>query len=411
MLAHGMVHTYELAIPIFVTIWLLEFSVSYATLGLIVMVSYGLFGVGALPGGILTDKLGSQRLISICLFGMSGSFFLLGFAPNLVVITLALVLWGVAASVYHPAGLSLISKGVEQRGSAFAYHGIAGNLGTGLGPFITAILLIVLDWQTVAIALAIPALIAALISIRIDVDESAAVEAGGDSKASTGVSSLDEFVTESKFLFASGFVLVFVLVMFSGLYYRGTLTFLPDLLQNALGIESVPVSDLLPNDSADEAASELVIEVERLVYAGLLTVGVFGQYAGGKLTDRIPVERGLLLGFTSLAVIALVFLPLANLGIPTLLFGCVLLGFFLFFVQPFYQATVAEYTPAGTRGLSYGFTYLGVFGVGSLGAAVAGFVLDVSGAPALFGVLAIFAFVASAIGLYLLRRGDRPTET
>ncbi len=57
-------------------------------------------------------------------------------------------------------------------------------------------------------------------------------------------------------------------------------------------------------------------------------------------------------------------------------------------VQPFYQATVAEYTPAGLRGLSYGFTYLGVFGVGALGGAIAGSILAVANATALFGTLA-----------------------
>jgi branched-subunit amino acid ABC-type transport system permease component len=46
-MAHGLVHTYELSIPILMSVWLVEFSVSAATLGLAVTVGYGLFGVGA----------------------------------------------------------------------------------------------------------------------------------------------------------------------------------------------------------------------------------------------------------------------------------------------------------------------------------------------------------------------------
>ena len=42
MLAHGMVHTYELSIPILVAIWLVEFPVSTAALGAVVSIGYAL---------------------------------------------------------------------------------------------------------------------------------------------------------------------------------------------------------------------------------------------------------------------------------------------------------------------------------------------------------------------------------
>ncbi|WP_348613657.1 MFS transporter [Halobaculum rarum] len=423
MLAHGMVHTYELSIPIFIPIWLAEFdvvalgpvevAVTSATLGLLVTVGYGLFGLGALPGGVLVDRVGSSRLITACLVGMAAAFVLLGAAPGLVSITLAMVVWGVSASVYHPAGLALLSKGVEERGTGFAYHGIAGNLGIGLGPLLTTLMLLVLDWQTVAVILAAPALLAALYAVRASFDETAAVEAAadggedaGDSKADAGVESLTEFIAESRVLFTGSFALVFLVVMMSGLYYRGVLTFMPELLDGLPGFEPVVVRSLLPGGIVDPLGGLAAREVSpaNYVYSGLLMIGVVGQYVGGKLTDRIPVERGIALSFGLLGVLALLFLPVANLGFaPFLVFGAVL-GAALFVVQPFYQATVAEYTPAGTRGLSYGYTYLGVFGVGALGGAVAGTVLTYANPPMLFGVLATFGFVASATGVVLARR-------
>ncbi|SFR58680.1 Sugar phosphate permease [Halogeometricum limi] len=420
MLAHGMVHTYELSIPIFVSIWLVEFDVvnlgltqlevTAATLGLVVTAGYGLFGVGALPGGILVDRLGSRRLISLCLFGMAGSFVLLGLSPSLVVVTLALLFWGAAASVYHPAGLALISKGVEERGTGFAYHGIAGNVGIGLGPLLTAILLLFLDWTTVAIVLAVPALGAGLYATRAKFDETAAVGAGegGSSKADAGVDSLGELLSESKRLFAGGFVVVFLVVMCSGLFYRGVLTFLPNLLEGLDAFAPVPLASLLPAAVADalgvEAGSGRTLQPERYFYSGLLMVGVLGQYAGGKLTDRLPVEYGLVGSFGGLAILAVLFLPVAGAGlVPLLAFGAVL-GFFLFVIQPFYQATVAEYTPAGTRGLSYGFTYLGVFGVGALGGALAGAILTYATPAVLFTTLAGIAVLGALFGLYLARK-------
>ena len=182
------------------------------------------------------------------------------------------------------------------------------------------------DWQLVAGVLAIPALAAAVFATRADFEEQAAVTAadGGAGtsadKSSSGVSSLGEFFTESKALFASGFALVFAVVMFSGLYYRGVTTFLPDLFDSVLGIDPVPLSALLPAVLVPgSSAGAPTLELELYVYAGLLTIGVVGQYVGGKLTDRIRTERGLVVGFAALAVVAVAFLPVASLGVGPLL--------------------------------------------------------------------------------------------
>ncbi len=392
MVAHGMVHTYELSIPILMTIWLDTFQISPGRLGLVVSVGYALFGLGAIPGGVLSDRYGSRRIIAFALFGMGLSFVLLGIAPSIPVIAVGLILWGIAASTYHPSGLSLISKGVERRGDAFAYHGMAGNFGIAVGPLITTILLLFAGWNTVAMVLAIPALAAGLLATRVDFDEAAAVEEDFENSKADSVSSLSEFVTESKILLLSPFIAIITIMMLSGLYYRGFLTFLPELLSS------------FPMFSPVEFAGRS-LEPSRYVYSALLMIGMAGQYVGGKLTDRMRTEKGLSIAFGTLAVLAVLFLPAADIGlVPFLVVGGIL-GFFLFVVQPLYQATVAEYTPAGTRGLSYGYTYLGVFGIGAAGAAIAGGVLEFFDAATLFGILAAFALTASAIGAYLTRRG------
>jgi MFS family permease len=218
MAGHAMVHTFELSIPILMTVWLVEFSATPATFGTVVAVGYAMFGVGALPGGVLVDRFGSRLLIVACLFGMGGSFLVLGLVPGIGGITVALAVWGLAASVYHPAGLTLISNGVEKRGAAFAYHGMAGNVGIAGGPFVTALLLVGFDWRTAVMVLAVPALAAGAAGLRIEFDETAAVGAiaDGGEAPSTGVDSFREFVAASKGLFTAGFLAVFVLVLFKG---------------------------------------------------------------------------------------------------------------------------------------------------------------------------------------------------
>jgi len=244
MVGHAMVHIYELSIPILMTIWLLEFSTTAALLGAVVSVGYGLFGAGALPGGLLVDRYGSRTLIVGCLAGMGLSFLLLSVASGIVGVAAALALWGLSASVYHPAGLTLISNGVEQRGRGFAYHGMAGNAGIAGGPLVTAVLLLAFGWETVTVLLAVPALVAAVVGLRIRFDPRAAID---DREASDGdrggPSSLAEFVADSRRLFTAGFALVFVIVSLNGLYYRGALTFLPDLLGDFL---TAAVGDVRP---------------------------------------------------------------------------------------------------------------------------------------------------------------------
>jgi predicted MFS family arabinose efflux permease len=189
---------------------------------------------------------------------------------------------------------------------------------------------------------------------------------------------------------------VFVIVTFEGLFYRGVLTYLPEILHGLPAMEAFELSAGLQG-----------IEPADYIYVGFLVVGMAGQYAGGKLTDRVSAERGLLAIFAVLALLALAFIPVTGMGLGALLVLCGVLGFFLFAIQPFYQNAVAVHTPSDTRGLSYGYTYLGEFGLGSASIAMGGFVLEAFALSAFFAMLAAFALIAAALSVGLLAFQDR----
>lgn len=396
MLAHALFHTYELSIPVFVVAWLDVFDVTPAVMGLVVGTGYALVGVGALPSGVLSDRFESRRLVVGALLGMAAGFAVLTLAPNVYVVALALALWGAAASVYHPAGLALLSRGTAERGSAFAYHGAAGNVGTVVGPLLAAVGLAFLDWRVVTGLFVLPALVGAALALRLDFDETAGVDAEEAVEADGGTSErriddLGDLWAESRALFTGGFVLVFAVIMCYGLYYRGVLTFLPDVLG---GLAMLAPVDLFGT----------TFHPGQYVYAGLLLVGVFGQYTGGRLSDQYDTVRLLVATFAALVVASLLFVPASNAGLLPLLGVCVLLGFLVYVVAPVYQATVADYVHADVHGLSYGYTYLGMFGVGAAGAALAGAVLTWTGTATLFLVLAGVIALAGGLSLALLRR-------
>jgi MFS family permease len=388
MLSHGIVHVFELSIPVFIPIWIDQFGVTPATIGVVVSAGYTLFGLGAIPGGILADRYGSTRLILLCVLGMCLSFLLLSVADSLAVVAVALVLWGAAASVYHPAGLALLSTGVDRRGTALGYHGIAGNVGIALGPLATLLLLLAFPWRTVAALLAVPAAVTVGVVFLVG-RRSVVTTSGGDRRGRTF--SPAAFLARSRRLFASAFALVFVLYILEGLYYRGTLTFLPDLLGDFSAFTPVSVGDR-------------TVDPTEYLYAGLLLVGVVGQYASGKLSDRIKPERGIVVVFAGLFLLALAFIPAATAGVLPLLVVSALLGVFLFGLQPFMQSSVAERSPADARGISFGFVFAGLFGIGAAGAAITGVILTYAGPSELFLTVALFAGAAVAVGRYLDRR-------
>lgn len=411
-LAHALFHTYELSIPLFVGLWMAEFGVSAAVVGLVVGIGYGLVGVGAPPSGVLADRFGSRRLILVSVLGMGVGFGVVGFATGVVTLGLAVLLWGGFASLYHPAGLSLISRTAEARGTVFAYHGAGGNVGTAVGPFVTTLLLAVVGWRTAAVALAVPALFAAVVGLRIDFESASRdgtreIPDGGDHDESPDPGSgpaggadapdggapaagLRRFLGDVRSLFGLGFTVAFLVVLLYGTYYRGLLTFLPDVLGETPHL--VPVEAL--GREVDPA---------QYVYTALLAAGIAGQYAGGRLTDRIPSTTAFAGSLAVLAGLALLFPAAKGAGVLPLVAVCLALGFFVYGTAPIYQVVIAERATDSLHGLSYGFTYLAMFGLGALGAWLAGFVLTYATSETLFVVLAAVA-TAGVGGVFVLRR-------
>ena len=153
-----------------------------------------------------------------------------------------------------------------------------------------------------------------------------------------------------------------------------------------------PVSD-------DRLGSEF--DLSRYLYAGRLAVGIGGQYVGSRLTEAIRPERGLAIMLAALVTIALLFVP-ASRTLPTLLLVSVALGFALFAMQPLSQATIANHSPAEHRGLSFGYTYLAIFGIGALGASITGAALTYGSPATVFLLLAGFAALGVLFAIVLV---------
>ncbi|QKY17342.1 MFS transporter [Halorubrum sp. CBA1229] len=386
-LAHGMFHTYELSIPLFVGLWMAEFDVSAAVIGTVIGAGYAFIGLGAPVSGVLSDRFSSRRLILASIGGMGIGFGIVALSRGLVSLAAAVLIWGCFASVYHPAGLSLISRTADARGTVFAYHGVGGNVGTAFGPLLTALLLMFVDWRLAAGALAAVALLVGLAGTRIEFEIGAAEDAG---ETGSIADELRKTARDSRTLFATAFAVALVGVLLYGMYYRGLLTFLPDVLAESPALRPFQLLDQ-------------TVQPAQYVYTALLTVGIGGQYVGGRLTDRVSSTTAFFGFFAVLAGLAAAFPFVRGLGTVPLVGICLLLGFFVYGTAPVYQVVVADNADEAVQGLSYGFTYLAMFGVGALGASLAGFVLTHATSAVLFFLLAGIAGLGGAAVLLLMR--------
>ena len=73
--AHGLNHGFILIFAAILPMLQKDFDTGYFHLGLIGNICFLAYGLGALPAGILADRIGSRRLISLYLFGAAFSSF------------------------------------------------------------------------------------------------------------------------------------------------------------------------------------------------------------------------------------------------------------------------------------------------------------------------------------------------
>src|SRR2546427_327852 len=131
-----------------------------------------------------------------------------------------------------------------------------------------------------------------------------------------------------------------------------------------------------------------------------LALGAIGQVVSGRLADRRQSER-ILFGLSVAAATVLVLLAVLPPG-GAFTTAALLFGFLLFSLEPLQNILVTGEVPGPLRGLAFGFTFLSVFGIGSLGSALAGWLIANHASAILFLVLG--GFLAASWTAFLCGR-------
>ena len=145
--SHLSVHALMLTLPSLIPILRDEFNTGLDTLGLVVTVSAFMFGVGAIPAGWAERKLGGRTLLLLYLIGSGLSALLVSISTSFYMMVAGLGLMGFTCSIYHPAGLTLISHRVKAITKGMAVHGIFGTTGSAAGPIMATALASLISWR------------------------------------------------------------------------------------------------------------------------------------------------------------------------------------------------------------------------------------------------------------------------
>ncbi len=367
--AHAMVHMFEHALPAVEQMIGDDFGVGRDRTGALGTVWRLPFGLGAMLAGWLADRYGAKRLLIVYLLGCIGTAILAAWAPSLAVLFVIMFAMGTFASIYHPAGLSLISREttLANRGAALGWHGIFGSLGIASAPFLASLVFStgLVGWGGYYLILTIPALLIVALMTRL------VVHAPESSKRAESENHADQTAADSRISWRP-FLFLVAAGALSGLVYSAFLHFLPRYLND---------TGWRPSGWSEESFRNALTTVA-------LLCGAVGQGVAGRLANPEKLQKQLVVIFFA-NVPPLLWMAMAD-GIWRLFAVC-LLAFIHFMNQPVYNSLIARMIPAEKRSVGYGFSNMMCFGIGAFGPLVAGLLPTLQIVYVSLGVLAAVA--------------------
>ncbi len=341
---------------------------------------YLLFGLTALPWGLLADKLGPRPLLALFYLGGGGC----GLAAALSVdsplaFKLSLAGIGLFSGIYHPAGLGWIASCVSRTSAGMAVNGMFGNLGLAMAPLLAGIVNWLFGIEAVYFSLALLNLSGIFLLWQRKEQHCQTTHTNNNS-------------TETACW--KGFSVLLVCMMLGGVVYRGTTVTLPALFELNGTVVYETVANLFKG--ATISANVVATVITSLLYL----IGMGGQYLGGRIGERFELRFSYL--FFHLMTLPAAFLIGMVTDIPLVLLAT-FHSFFLLGMQPVENTLVARLTPPGLRSSAYGMKFVLTFGVGAGAVKMIQVVENRWGLEAVYPSLGVVSlFLVAAIGVLII---------
>jgi MFS transporter, FSR family, fosmidomycin resistance protein len=386
-LAHGTSHFFHMLLPPLFPLFVRDFGVSYAQLGLVVTVFFFVSAIGQALAGFLVDRVGARPVLFAALACFAASAVLGAAAQGFDGLLVAAALAGLGNSPFHPIDFTILNRRVSapRLGHAFAVHGISGNLGWAAAPlFLLGIVQLTGSWRWALLACALWALgVLALLLWQRD-----AIDDGSPARSSAAPDTAAEGTFA--FLRLPSVWLCFLFFFFS----TCTLAAIQGFAGPALA-----------------KMYTLPVETTAFVVTGYMLAAAAGIAAGGFLAVRAArLERVIGLCLAAAAVL----LALVGSGVLPATLALVVTaasGFGVGLAGPSRDMLIKRASPPGATGRVYGTVYSGLDLGFALAAPVFGAILD-GGRPdgVFFGcalALALGIASASLVGLRVAPAAQR----
>lgn len=365
--AHSLNHSLFLVLPPLLGDISRDLGASFNTIGAVATVSFLLYGLGALIGGPLSDRIGeiSVLSLSIALAGASTLLFLL--PKSLAVFSAGMFLIAVWASFYHPTSNTLISKlFTENTAGAMGVHGAAASIGQMFTPTVAYFIGTRVDWRLSFLFFGLLSVLAGVLMRRIPHP----VEPGVRKRVP---------ITQVLAIPNLWVIVVFNIVI--GLFQRGVELFFPTFLSENRGFSG---------------------QLAAMANSVVLLFGVVGQLLAGWASDKYSSSGVVILASFGMvaSMLCLLLLPFGGVGVSLFV---ITYGIGYFGHQPAMTALLGSISPRSAMGTAYGLMFFFAFGLGSVSTAVAGYLADAFNMDTAFWILTLFAFMALVIALVIPR--------
>jgi len=341
---------------------------------------YLLFGVTALPWGMIADRWGARSLFIVYYLGAGVSGLAAAvWIDNPVRLSIALAMLGLFSGIYHPIGLGMISKEIKRISLGMAYNGMFGNLGLAMAPLLTGVVNWLWGPRAAYLVLGVLNLLGlGLISIlpRLDIH-------GSDDKEPDKENGL-----------LGAFLILLVAMMLGGVVYRGATVILPAYFELKTQIifqwfNSIIGVGLSKNLVATTVTSFIFI------------VGMLGQYTGGRTAERFDLRICYLI-FHAITIPA-AFLMAFAINLPLVILALIYF-FFLLGMQPIENTLVAKFTPKKLHHSAFGSKFVLTFGVGALAVKMIKIIETNFGIETVFYALGIVSVMLVGVIVILIQK-------
>jgi len=353
-LVHAYSHACILSLPPLLLLLRDEFSTSLTMISFLITCSGLLFGIGALPFGALSDKIGALKVHLIGTLMAIASCIGIYFSFNLLSLSFFLMTLGLASSTYHPSAFKFISSSFPKNiGRAFGINGMIGNIGQIGAPITSAFIAYNWGWRPVFIMLMAFGVFLSLLLFFIR----------GTEVKNTKSGKIKNIKLKKEF------ILIILVTMTAGLAYRGTTTMLPTYTALIFG--------------KDTFQSGALVTL-------MLTTGGVSQLIAGEINDRYGTAYPLMMMSLAclLSIVVILFAPYYIFIVCLMVFG-----FAYFAVNLYTNTLIGSITEKELRGTFYGITFLSRFGLGFIAPFIIGFISDLYSISYLFYIILAFILV------------------